>query len=92
MVDAYLVKKLTERYAWVSDVYSHTSGYIHLSEKHFFSSVGALGADNEVTFKISAEDSNVTAADYEEAIGAFSAAIDIVRQLAIDWVLAKEKA
>jgi len=90
MVDAYLVKKLAELYPWVSDVYSHTSGYIHLSEKHFFSSVGALDGENEVTFKISAEDSNVTEADYEEAMGAFSAAIDIVRQLAVDWVFAKE--
>lgn len=90
MVDAYLVKKLAELYPWVSDVYSHTSGYIHLSEKHFFSSVGSLGADNVVTFKISAEDSNVTVTDYEEAIGAFSSAVDIVRQLAVDWVVAKE--
>lgn len=90
MTDAYLVEKLAVLYPWVSDVYAHTSGYIHLSEKHFFSSVGALGADNVVTFKISAQDSNVTSDDYEEAVEAFSAALDIVRQLAVDWVFAKE--
>lgn len=34
MQDSYLVKRLSERYSWVQDVYIHSSGYIHLSEKH----------------------------------------------------------
>lgn len=91
MTDAYLVKRLSAIYPWVDDVYKHTSGYIHLSEKHFFSSVGSLEADNTFTFKISAEDSNVSAEDYEEAMDAFSAALDIFFQLASDWARTKDK-
>lgn len=39
MTDRYLVDKLTEDYAWVDSVYTQTSGYVHLSEKHYYSAI-----------------------------------------------------
>jgi len=39
MTDRYLVDKLTEDYDWVSSVYAETSGYIHLSQKHYHSAI-----------------------------------------------------
>ena len=46
MQDYYLVKKLSEEYPWVSSVYQQTSGYIHLSEKHYHSSTKQSESDS----------------------------------------------
>jgi hypothetical protein len=39
MTDRYLVDKLAVEYAWVSSVYAETSGYVHLSQKHYHSAI-----------------------------------------------------
>lgn len=36
MFDWYLVRKLAEENPWAPEVYKQASGYVHLSEKHFF--------------------------------------------------------
>lgn len=36
MTDGYLLKKLAVQYPWVTSVYEHSSGYVHLSDKHAF--------------------------------------------------------
>jgi hypothetical protein len=36
MRDAYLVRKLNERYPGVDQCYDHGCGYVHLSDAHFF--------------------------------------------------------
>ena len=37
--DAYLVGKLAQSYPWVANVYAETSDFVHLSGRHFFTSV-----------------------------------------------------
>ena len=39
MTDAYLVEKLGKEYAWVPRVYEKTSGYVHLSSTHIYSTL-----------------------------------------------------
>lgn len=39
MHDSYLVKRLSEEYKWVPEVYKQTCAYIHFSEQHIFSAV-----------------------------------------------------
>ncbi len=36
--DWYLRDKLNEEYSWITDIYKETSGFIHLSKKHIFTS------------------------------------------------------
>lgn len=47
MLDKYLVDKLSEEYAWVSSVYAQTSGYVHLSEKHYHSALRKKAGKDE---------------------------------------------
>jgi uncharacterized membrane protein YoaK (UPF0700 family) len=36
MTDAYLVNEISKHHSWISHVYTHASGYVHFSEKHFY--------------------------------------------------------
>jgi hypothetical protein len=57
MRDAYLVKELAKEHPWVSSVYSETSGYVHLSEKHFHSSTRRVkGAERGTIQSVIAKD------------------------------------
>lgn len=90
MNDAYLVGKLSDRYPWVRDVYKHTSGYVHLSEKHLFNAVTSRSAALPIiTFKISGQDTAVSDEDYVEAVEAFSASLTILFELVGGWVFTK---
>lgn len=55
--DWYLRNKLNEEYPWIKSVYTETSGFIHLSNKHFFSSTKVVDkSERIVEFKISKKD------------------------------------
>ncbi|UOR07423.1 hypothetical protein MUN82_10060 [Hymenobacter aerilatus] len=57
MQDWYLVNELAKEYDWVKPVYQATSGYIHLSEKHYHSSTRRKeGADDTIETVISSDD------------------------------------
>jgi len=58
MTDKYLTDKLTEEYTWVSSVYNQTSGYVHLSEKHYHSAIRKKegGEDEQVVEAIISKD------------------------------------
>lgn len=48
MADAYLRKKFIEREPeedWINGCYEETSGFVHLSEKHIFSTIGIENED-----------------------------------------------
>lgn len=90
MTDAYLVEKLSEKFPWVSQVYKKASGFIHLSEEHFFrSAAGVDDATGEIAFQISPADDSLPAEAYAEMIGAFGGAIDILLELISSWIFAK---
>ncbi len=93
MKDFYLVKKLSASYPQMKEVYKQTSGYIHLSEKHIFNSLGNRERDlkEPFTMKISSTDEFVTDKDYLEALAAFTVITGILFQHAKGWEITKDQ-
>jgi hypothetical protein len=81
MTDRYLVKALAVEYPWVSSVYEATSGYIHLSQKHYHSSTRKkAGGKDERTIEsvISKEDLFIP---YSLKVEAAEAMLDITGRI-----------
>ena len=89
MTDSYLVSVLAKEDPWITNVYKQTSGYIHLSEKHIFNSVTAVGDDRRIEMKMSSEDAVITDALYLESIEAFQAATEVFLRYLEGWIVTK---
>lgn len=58
--DYYLKEKMNENYPWVTNVYNESSGFIHFSKKHIFTSSRLSDKENRtVEFKLSKKDNFV---------------------------------
>lgn len=96
MYDRYLVDKLSERHPWVEDVYEHTSGYVHLSDKHFYNAVVSdgkqveEGGSNRVRMKIALGESFIPEEVFLEAIHAFGRATGLFLSYVEGWIHSKE--
>jgi hypothetical protein len=77
MTDHYLLQKVAVDEPWIANVYKHTSGYIHLSDKHVYHAISPE-KDNQHNFKIAVGDAFVPDAVY---VGAIEAFIDITSLL-----------
>jgi len=93
MHDAYLVKRLAkeENCDWLPRVYRETSGYVHLSGKHIFSTF--TKAEDEgptIHMKISAVDEHLPSEIYEEAVDAFIAATELLAKYLHGWTFTKK--
>ena len=93
MKDWYLVKRMAQKYPWIEEVYERTSGYVHFSDVHIWSTL----CDSEqkegrtaVTIKIGARDREDLSELYLEMITAFEAATDILVNYVEGWVYTKE--
>ncbi len=80
LMDFYLVKKLSslgEQFKWISDLYKSSSGYIHLSVKHFFNSTNTK-SNESMKFEtvIGAYDNFIT---IEDKINASKSMIDTTK-------------
>ena len=89
MTDKYLVDELSKEKGWIRSVYNHTSGYIHLSEKHIFNAAKFGPEDGKVSMKISSEDINITEEDYLDLIGAFVETTKLLFTFIAGWVSTK---
>ncbi|GAA4299376.1 hypothetical protein [Aestuariibaculum suncheonense] len=77
--DWYLRNKLSEEFPWVQSVYKETSGFIHLSKKHIFTSSKIKDNEkNTIEFRISRKDNYVTD---ESRINATNGMIEITKVL-----------
>lgn len=77
--DAHIVKRLAVRFPWVQNVYEQTSGFVHLSGRHFFSSVSGLDDKEKIfSLQISATDPERPESDYFEILEAFAEATRVV--------------
>lgn len=91
MTDAYLVGELSKQHPGLSSIYEHTSGYVHLSEKHIFNSMTAKkGPGQEFNMKISAIDGFVPKEIYLEAMQAFLKITGILFSYLQGWALTKD--
>ncbi len=88
LTDRHLIDeltKLTPRFAWLSEVYSRTSGFIHMSGNHMLV-MADVGQERAVTFEISLSDDRWPEAEMAVAVDTFSDATDIALWLVTTWL------
>lgn len=70
MTDFYLQEVLTSDYPWLRDAYKKTSGYIHLSDEHFYNTVrlSKSGQEGAIEAYIGPDDKLVSDEIYLEAV------------------------
>jgi hypothetical protein len=86
LTDAYLADKLSEQYPWVKRMYENLCDFVHLSNRHFFTSVASLNeTDRSFKFEISAKDVPRPDSDYFEIVEGFLEAMKISLALAAGW-------
>lgn len=90
--DAYLVDQLSETYAWVKPLYAETSGFVHLSERHFFTSIAKTNDEEQVVhLSITSEDDGRAEADYYEVVDAFHESTRLAGIVLAGYLLARTK-
>lgn len=76
-----------EEFPWVENVYKETSGFVHLSERHIFSSIAKTDdASRTVQFVISAEDPERRDEDYFEILDCFFEATKMAGTIILGYV------
>jgi hypothetical protein len=91
--DYYLIKRLseTENLEWLDRVYKETSGYIHLSGKHLYSTFNGLDDEKRtIEIKIGATDIDLPKEIYVEAVDAFLAATNLFMKYLQGWGITKQ--
>ncbi len=98
--DTFLLEKLCEKIKqsdnesewlknnWLKNVYINTSGYIHLSEKHFFNATEKNDAA-KIRLKVGIKDSYITDQNKLEAIGIMIGITKLVMWLLDSWTYTK---
>jgi len=91
MTDAYLQDVLENEYAWLKEVYKKTSGYIHLSESHFYNTLRSKknGQKGTVEIYIGPDDKMVNDLEYEQATEDMINATHALLTFLVNW--AKKK-
>lgn len=90
MTDYYLVEKISSHNPSFREVYRQTSGFIHLSEKHIFSSIGNATEDYTISMKVGSSDSFVKEETYVEACLAFFEITQTLFRYIHGWTLTKD--
>jgi hypothetical protein len=89
MTDAYLVKWMSKKHAWIAKVYETTCGYIHLSDRHILQAIESRTGDRTFIFKMSATDEHLSEESFIEAIEAFCAATEVFHHYIEGWIYSK---
>lgn len=88
--DSYLVEMASKDYPWIQNVYKETSGFIHLSSKHVFTSSTIKDAEKGIIeFKISKDDKYVHDNFRIEAIEGMFEITDCLIHLIESWIWTK---
>lgn len=86
MTDGHLRRKLAVKYPWVKEIYEHTSGFIHLSEKHIFNSLHVADREEQtVLLKVGDQDAFVPQWAYLQAIAGFKNTTIVLLGLVRAW-------
>jgi hypothetical protein len=86
LTDSYLADKLSEPYPWVKQVYVDLCDFVHLSNRHFISSIAKMNdADRTFSLQISAEDAPRSDSDYFEIVGGYYETMRLTFILAAGW-------
>ena len=90
MTDAYLISKLKLEYPWLPKVYKNISGYIHLSDHHYFSTIQDIDDKSKtVHIRIHEKDLTIPEDSWLEMIACFNEATDISIRYLEGWIFTK---
>lgn len=90
LTDSYIAKRLSEQHGWVQRVYKELCDFVHLSNRHFFTSIAQLN-DEDRTFhlSISAADPKRPDTDYFEVLDAYFSCMKLTLALLHMWQMTK---
>ncbi|CAM1346973.1 hypothetical protein [Tenacibaculum insulae] len=89
--DWYLRNKMNEEFRWVKNVYKETSGFIHLSDKHFFAATKLIDSkENIIELSISKKDININDNLRIEAINGMIGITKILFSYIESWIWTKQ--
>jgi hypothetical protein len=93
MTDAYLQEVLMLEYPWLKEMYKNTSGYIHLSDQHFYNTLRASESRREgaLDIYIGPDDKMISAEVYEEAIEEMVLVTHSLLTFLANWAMSKNK-
>lgn len=93
LTDAYLRTELAKIHPWVSSVYSATSGFVHLSKPHIFSTISSFEQEtHDVQFGLGTGAREVKDGELVEMLDWFIEATRCVLHLVVSWLNTKEAA
>lgn len=88
--DAYLVEKLSEHYDWVKPLYAETSGFVHLSERHFFVAISKTDETERMVYlSLSPDDGPWADEEYFDVIRAFRDALQLTGIVMLGYLEAR---
>ena len=89
--DSYLVEIATKEYPWMANVYTVTSGFIHLSKKHVFTSTKLKNSkERTAEFLVSKTDKYVPKESIIEGIECMTEISYCILNLLLGWTETKE--
>lgn len=91
--DARLVELAAPEGAWIARVYSETSGFVHLSDKHIFAAVSGEPEGRTIQMHVADSDSSSAITDQvrQEAIDGFVAALALCLKYLHGWAATKDR-
>lgn len=90
MTDHHLVDTIAKEHPQLRSVYERTSGYVHLSEAHFFNAIRAGDGKGKANIKISETDSFIPEEAYIEAMQAYLYITGTLFRYLEGWRLSKD--
>jgi len=91
MKDWYLRNLLNDEYPWITNVYKESSGYIHFSSKHIFSTIHSLDSENRtMQFSFSKKDVDIDMTLKIEVVHCMGEITDILLDYLNGWHYTKE--
>lgn len=90
LTDAHLREELARSHPWVSPVYEQASDFVHLSGRHFYSSIASTEDDTRIArFSISGEDPPRPESVYFEIVDTFFEATRLASMLILGYLTAR---
>jgi hypothetical protein len=87
MTDAHLKQEMSKDFVGLREVYGKTSGYIHLSEEHFFNTIRASAkGEGRIEIFVGPKDQFVTRQVYEESTETMISVTNSLLTDLADWV------
>ncbi|MDT9600438.1 hypothetical protein [Sphingosinicella rhizophila] len=87
LADAHLRARLAEEHPWISPVYERASDFVHLSGRHFYTSIAKTDDTSRIaTFTISGEDPPRPEEAYFEVVDAFLRASTLVGTMILAYL------